>query len=320
MSQIDITILKQGIPGKKVLSCSLFKMTAAYRDFSKYERHFTQFLKYASKYLKDFVVRVYTDDSAKEECLRLSRDHDFVSVYHYNCPPLRDGPGHAGIFGMFPRFLPLFEEGLDIVWVTDIDITDSFLNPKLITAMKRNKADVFIASGLCAERKPWLHVKYPIIAHKFISFKTFPRQLLTRFLTKLISGEFDEFVAEINEYNTRSKTPTPVPYGMDEAFLNSSLYNYIKKKDLTVLVYKDYFVVNNMFTYKIENFPEKYDEYLKTYYRTQDSKMFPKAKAIYLQSIPKVVDIYPCLQEFIDVADQLKTSFVKVILIPSSEL
>jgi hypothetical protein len=320
MSQIEITVLKQGIPGKKVLSCSLFKMSSAYRDFSKYEAHFKQFLEYAEQNLPDFVVRVYTDDSAKEECLRLSNGKDYVSVYHYNCPLLKDGTMHIGIFGMFPRFLPLFEDGLDIVWISDIDITNSFLTPNLIPAMKRANADVYINTKLCSERKPWLNVKYPIIAHKIVSFRTFPRQLLTRFLTKLITGDFDEFVSRINEYNVR-KTPSKIPYGLDEAFLNSSLYGYMKRNDFTIFIHKDYFSINNLFTHKIKDFPEQYSRYLKQYYyMNQDPTLFPKSKAIFLKSIPLLVDDYPCMQEFLDVAADLKTSFVKSLVIPSSEL
>lgn len=319
MSQIEITVLKQGTPSKKVLSCSLFKMKSAYRDFSKYENHFKNFLE-RSKKLKGFEVRAYGDDTTKDILLKLSEKYDNASVYHYNCPEFKEGDGHIGIFGMYPRFLPLFEDGLEVVWVSDIDITDSFLDPQLLNVMKRNNADVFISSGLCSQRSPWQRVKYPIVAHKFITFQTFPKQLLTRYLNKLLKGELDDLVSAINEFNIRYRTPSKVPYGIDEGFLNSLLYNYIKKKDLTVLIYKDYFTVNNFFTYKIKDYPIEHTNFLLRYYRTQDPKMFAKAKQIFMENIPKLVDQQPCMQDFLDHADELKTSFIRKILIPSSNL
>jgi len=52
-------------------------------------------------------------------------------VIHFNCPEFREGEGHTGTFGTFPRFLPLFEKDLELVWVTDIDVIQSYLNPKI---------------------------------------------------------------------------------------------------------------------------------------------------------------------------------------------
>jgi hypothetical protein len=121
IQEIEITILKQGRPSKKVLSVSFYTMKDAYRRKEKYETNLKLFLKY-KKTLKGFETRIYTDDSGKDFALEAAKNDPTVSVYHFNYPPLREEEGHVGVFGSLVRFLPFFEPGLEIVWESDIDI------------------------------------------------------------------------------------------------------------------------------------------------------------------------------------------------------
>ena len=264
-------------------------------------------------------MRVYVDDTTKDVVLPIVQSYDSVSVYHYNCPPFRDGLGHTGIFGMMTRFLPLFEDGLDIVWISDIDISPTFLDPTIPAAMIRTDSDVFISTTICSERKPWLRVKYPIIAHRIISRIQFPKQLMTRFLNKVLNGEFSELISEINAYNSRKNDETIFPYGLDEAFVNSSIYNSIKKRDVNVIVHKDYFV-QNILTYNVETISQREKDTFVQFYRSPTPELFKKMKEIYRKHIPAIVDRYPCLQELLDNLSTFKTSFSNVSVISSSEL
>jgi hypothetical protein len=110
MSQIEIQILKQGTELKKVISVSFFTMKDAYRPANKYRISLIHFLDNVSRKRPEFSVRIYTDDSAKDECIRIAKKFSNVSVYHFNLPELREEVGHLGTFGTFPRFLPLFEK------------------------------------------------------------------------------------------------------------------------------------------------------------------------------------------------------------------
>jgi len=291
-------------------------MEKAYRDFSRYENNFKRFL-VESKNLKDFETRVYVDDTTKDIVLQLTSSHSDVSVYHFNCPQFRDGNGHVGVFGMIPRFLPLFEEGLNAIWVSDVDLLPDFLNPAILSSMKKTQSDVFINTVVCSQRKPWLNVKYPIIAYRFISFITFPKQLLTRFLNKVLSGELNDLISDINTYNSRKSSQDMFPYGLDEAFINTSIYKSIKKRDARVLVYKDYFL-QNILVYNIPNFPHA--EALNKFYRSPTPELFKKVKEIYKKYIPDILEDYPCVQEVINELDTFKTSFVKITVVPSSNL
>ena len=126
-NNLEITILKQGTPSKKVLSVSFFTMKDAYRPKEYYEKNLQQFLSY-KKILKGFETRIYTDDSGKDYALKATKNDPTVSIYHFNYPPLREEVGHIGTFGTFVRFLPLFESGLEVVWISDIDIFNSYLD------------------------------------------------------------------------------------------------------------------------------------------------------------------------------------------------
>jgi len=318
MSQIEITVLKQGIHTGHVVSTSFFKMVNGYRDFSKYEMFLKRFLE-QSRRLKDFEVRIYTDDSASDICLTLTQKYPSVSVYRYNCPDFREGNGHTGTFGTIVRFLPLFEKELKTVWVSDVDISSDFLDPNILAMMKKHNCQVFIDSMLCYSRRPWANVKYPIVAHRFISHIAFPRQILTKFLKKLASGELSDMITTINQYNARKSENLRFPYGMDEVFINGILYRNLKKHDANILFRVDYFIPN-LVAYNVPNFPKEADTVLERYYREKTPDLFRKSKEIFRKYVPMILNKYPCAVEVLNVLDGLKTSFTLIKVVSSSDL
>ena len=92
MSQIEIQILRQGIIHPNVMSTSFFTMGDSYRSFNKYQSYLETFFKQSSK-LKNFEVRVYTDDTGKDFALTASKNYPNVSIYHFNCAEFRDRGG-----------------------------------------------------------------------------------------------------------------------------------------------------------------------------------------------------------------------------------
>lgn len=312
MSQIEINVLKQGNISNNVISIAFFAMKNSYRPITFYQQKLKEFMN-RKKSLKGFETRIYTDDSGKKFCLKIA-DED-TTVIHYNCEPFRDGEGHVGTFGSIVRFLPLFEKDLETVWVSDIDIHPSFLDMSVLSAMDRNKCSVFIDSVLCYERKPWADVRYPIVAHRFISKLTFSKQIFTRFLNQLIDGKMKEMIDEINEYNSPLKKPnSKFPYGMDEVFLNGPIYKSIFKQSEKVMFRKDFFTESFM-VYNVEGFPDKYKFILKEYYRNPSNELFKKVKDIYEEYAPMLLDKYPCMQELVDKLPSFKNSFVEVSIV-----
>jgi hypothetical protein len=305
MSQIEISILKQANPPrKKVLSCSFFVMQGGYRDSSVYKNFLESMITRKSKTLKDFELRVYTDDSGKDFVLDIAKDQDHTSVYHYNCDYFREGQGHTGTFGTLVRFLPLFEEGLEVVWITDIDVQLYVLEPTIMNKMKHYKRDFYINSFVCYDRKPWTQVKYPIVAYKVISFVTFPKQLLTRFVTKLTNGDFSDVIAKINEYNDRKTPNDKFPYGTDELFMNGPLYNYIEKHKIPVYIMKGH-PITTFIKYKSKEITPQEIEFIDKFNYTPTKDGFVRLKKLYKRLIPGLLEEMPCLQEVLDKIDHL---------------
>jgi hypothetical protein len=302
MSQIETEIVKQGTPSRKVLSCSFFTMHDAYRNVARYEKNLVKFLKQKNQ-LKGFETRIYTDKTGLETVLKVATDPD-VTVIKFNCAEFREGNGHVGTFGTLVRFLPLFED-LDTVWVTDIDIPDRYLAPSSLVP----DADIQLGTYLCYNRKVYGR-KYTILAGKLISRVRFSKSLLTNFIHKVHSGDFNETIKELNNANIR-KPSSKFPYGMDEVFMNTSFYDSIRRHDLRCQVTK-IFNVLNLLKYNTPITKDEEEIILDGYLRPS-YKNVKKVKDTYLKLIPYALEKYPCLQDFIDNKDKMN-NFLELYL------
>jgi hypothetical protein len=307
MSQIEIKVLKQGRQSSHVLSTCFFTMSGAYRKVDVYKQNLKSFVDKRTS-LSGFETRIYTDNTGKDFVLELVKDKEDVTVLQYDCPYFREGDGHTGTFGTIVRFLPLFEKGLETVWISDIDIVDGFLNPDLVTLLKKNKCDLFIDSLICYERKPFANVDTPIVGYRFISTVTFPKQVLTHYLTKVINGDLDEFIQLLNDTNERKQPNPKFPYGMDEAFLNGPLYNNIRRHSLKALNHKSY-NIPNFIVHNASNVLKKEIDLFRRYYQSPSPAVFRQVKQIYKKYLPEVIPKYPCLQEFSDKLDTFTKNF-----------
>jgi hypothetical protein len=310
---IEINILKQGRPSKKVLSVSFYTMKDAYRIKEKYELNLKMFLNY-KKTLKGFETRIYTDDSGKDFALKAAQHDPNVSVYHFNYPPLREknGIGHIGVFGSLVRFLPFFEHGLDIVWESDIDIYNrpySFLNPMYISKMKSMGATFAYRNLFCYEEvnSRIYHRAYTIICNTMISTKTFPKKLFYDFLDCLVNPtpSMKTSLQLLNDQLKKRKKPTSqIPYLSDELFLNTTFYDYLIDTNVRCCVINDYnfveYLLNTLYLLSKE------DQFLvKKFNKYHTFFLFNKIKELYKEKLPQLVKHFPCVQEMIDRFDIL---------------
>jgi len=318
MSQIDIKILKQGISSRKVLTCCFFTMEGAYRNFSQYIGNLKRFLMLSER-LHDFEVRIYTDDTGKDIALDVSEGMPKVTVLHYDCPQFREGKGHKGIFGMFVRFLPLFED-LDVAWCSDIDIPDHYINSKEVPDLIKYNCDVYISTSVCYNMKPWGR-DYSIIAHKFITQVQFPKALLTRFLNMITEGKLADNIALINKSNQEmshtKKAISDVPYGLDELFLNTYIYNWISKKNLRALVSTDYGSTRIL----TSTLKKEHTKLILMHYYYPTQRTFLRLKQLLEKSEPsQELENEDCYKEFMKVIPRLKNSFVVDSIIEGKNL
>lgn len=317
MSQIDIKVLKQGFSSRKVITCCFFTMDGAYRNFSQYIGNLKRFLVLTDK-LPDFEVRIYTDDTGKDIALEVSEGKPRVSVMHYDCPQFREGKGHKGTFGMFVRFLPMFED-LEVAWCSDIDLPDHYIDSKELNKLVRNNCDVYVSSLICYNMKPWGR-EYSIIAHKFITRVQFPKALLTRFLNMITDGKLKDTVDLINDYNQSSNTKkaiSEIPYGMDELFLNTYIYNWISKKNLHVLVSMDYGSTRVL----MNTLSKEHKDLIAKHYYYPTHQTFAKLKQLLERGEPsKLLGDEECYRKFLKVLPKLKNSFVVDSIIEGKNL
>jgi hypothetical protein len=312
MSQIEITVLKQGIPSRNVVTCCLFTTEDSYRIFNQYVGDFKRFLT-QTDHLKTFEVRVYTDDTAKDIVLEAAGENPRVTILHFNCPQFREGKGHVGMFGTLVRFLPIFED-LDTVWCSDIDIPSRYLDPKLLQTVVEQKYNFLISTYSCYEKKVW-GTKNTILAGRFISRMQFPRALLTLFLNRVSDGKLEEKIEEINSGNIR-KPRSDFPYGMDEYFLNTYIYNTLKTRNSKILVQKDYLDSEIIFRSKVKEEKELLLKYF--YYPTHER--FLKLKKLLLAYTPLYLDTHPCYKDTLDNLSKMKNSFILLTSVRGSEL
>ena len=309
MSQIKITVLKQGKVSRNVISCSYFTMESAYRSFNKYTVALKEFLGHTHAKLRDFEVRIYTDDTGKDIALHVSKNYPSVSVLHYDCPQFREGKGHVGLFGTLVRFLPHFED-LDIAWCSDIDLLGYSFDREVIKRLEDNSCNIYISNFKnCYERNSW-SPKTHIVANKFITRTQFPRALLTRFLNNISNGIFDDTIELLNRAN-HSKPPSKVPYGVDELFLNRYMTNSIKNNNYRVIIDKEYRLMATRMVLTEEEDAIFYRHYLNPSYEN-----FIKLKRILQTAPPK--EKYKndlCFKELKEALPLLKRqSFLTVIV------
>jgi len=309
-SNLEITVLKQGTPSKKVLSCCFFTMKDAYRSKEIYEYNLQTFLKYKIQ-LKGFETRIYTDDSGKDIVLKAVKEDPSVTILHFNFQPFREESGHIGTFGTLVRFLPLFEPGLEVVWVSDIDIPAYYLDKRLVS----KKAD-FIYRTFPAYKSNIYGRAYTIVANAMISFQTFPKQLFTRFLNQLTAPTklLQSTLALLNKQLEIKHQPTSrIPYGIDEYFMNTIMYNYIIEK-----MYKCYIIKDYGYTFihlKHEKLLTKeQDKLYWNYLKYPSSSAFSSLKKLYLEKAPLIEDKYP------GVTTSITDSFIKIFHKQGDEL
>lgn len=316
MSQIELRTLKQGLETHKIISASFFTMTDAYRKLAVYESNLKHFSRISQ--LPGFCVRLYTDDSGQDIALRVTEKYDHITVIHFNCPEFREEVGHVGTFGTIVRFLPLFEPH-ELVWVSDIDIPADYLEPYHIKDMETAKADVHFRTFLCYDTKVYGR-HYTIAAGTIISKIKFPKQILTKFLNKLADGGLSETIERLNTANLpRKKTPSKIPYGIDEVFTNTVFYDYMIRHDIRCLVIKDYASAGLYLRYR-DLLTEGEVRIFERYYTKFEKELVPRMKYILSKKLPQIVGEKPCLQEILDLMPTIRSSFMKLYVVKGKEL
>jgi hypothetical protein len=306
---------------KNLMSFVIFKMRGPYRSFDKYINYLKNLINnfYDKAKNADFDMRVYFDNSCKNEIKSLIEKYKQVEFYKFNYQPLRIGEFHNGTFGSIIRLLPIFnkeDSSYDYIWIDDIDIHN--IDFTLMKIIKERNIKTFIHSMFCYIR-PWIKsntvLNFPLITNIKLDMN-----ILTKYLNDIVNNKYKKIIDEIIKYrNDKFKYDYDVkfPYGMDEYFTNSiinddltkNLYIY-KEFDISRMLKKIY--LSNLIKDKREN--DIVNELLKLYnilWKTVDKKIRNQIINTYIKLFNKIdknnmqkyfilINSTDCLNEYYD--------------------
>lgn len=225
------TVFKgESVDGRtKIVSVSLFRMKKSYRGFSKYLDFCIDFIEKVEKVLPDWILRIYVDESVQpNEIDQLKASN--VELVVYKCDDFWDAESgtHEGTFGTFMRFLPMFSaQKYEAMVSSDIDVDVFMLD--YFKYLDKHAEQVGFINQLCYNT--WIpeDLKYSILAGGIYTKVVFPRVLLTNFLKEVKTGSVSLKIIKDTDRDTF------VPYGTDEYFLTTKLYNYLEANRIKVM-------------------------------------------------------------------------------------
>jgi hypothetical protein len=259
---IEIKEVKKVEGKKKLLICVVgFKMKNSYNPSSNYTDGLIKQLESLDDINKDFVYRMYYDDSITgdpdwEKVMKEMKKRPYTELYKYECKTVKSGKYHDGVFGTFVRFLPIFETKKERDWdvFTSMDI-DTPINKEyfdILNKFQESKQEFFIKSPKCYHLKPYLNnlefsKKYSLAinAMGFSSKITFNSKLLFNYLDDIVNdGEnFKNFLRD-NEFDSpsylKNKENDRFVYGIDEYFLTDIVLKDLRKREIPILIYNWY--------------------------------------------------------------------------------
>jgi len=236
---------------KKIFTMCIFNMKQdSYKKFE--EEYYVPMLKLLNglqKLFPDWGFIIYidyfmikTNYNLVKDLLNKYDENSRFLIYFYFIPKFlnEDNTNHEGTSGTMVRFIPFFDEEnkYDIMWCIDIDeLMNMFVITKkyfLDVFLEKKDVEFMVLSNTLhryLSRYP-LNKKYLIVAKGFVSKVQFPAYLLVNFM----SPDRIKYDYEVERYAKGKKMSRRFPYGGDEWFLNTSLYDYIERKNMNVMV------------------------------------------------------------------------------------
>ena len=310
---------------KNLMSFVIFKMIGPYRSFDKYINYLINLINkfYNIAKNENFDMRVYFDNSCQNEIKPLIEKYKQIEFYKFNYQPLRIGEFHNGTFGSIIRLLPIFDKedsSYDYIWIDDIDIYNLDFN--LMKIIKEKHLKTLIHSMFCYNR-PWIKSNY-VINFPLITNIKLDINILNNYLNNIVNNKYKDIIKEIIKYRSdkfKYDYDIKFPYGMDEYFTNSIIYNDLtinqynyKEYDISRMLKKIY--LSNLIKDKREN--DIFNEILKLYdllWKTTNKKIRNEIINTYIKLFNKIdknnlikyfdlINSSSCLNEY---NDYLKT-------------
>lgn len=238
----------------KLISVSLFRMIDTYKNPLKYYIWLLEFVKNMNEINPTFKIAIFIDLSVTRnpdgtpydygvKMIEQLKNNNKLDIYLYNDERFKINKYyHDGTYGTFIRFLPSFNHNnfskYKIVYISDIDFTLQELidYKKIYTKFEKSKCKFsFVNSNICYP-KPWVtkKQKFIILGGMIFSKIKLPENLLNDYLNKLNKNKID--LSQLLKDRRTKNEKTGMPYGIDELFLNTIIYNYLLKNKIKILL------------------------------------------------------------------------------------
>jgi len=261
---------------QNIVSSCFFKMdTGGYKSFSKYTKGLSNLSILVKKLLPGFRIRLFIDNTiySDVELMKDIQKLNNVDCVVYHCPnfiEMKSGHEyHLGIFGMFVRYMTMFNfphNDAGHVIIYDIDVSDPQqqnedywrLNTyNTVTKLYPNLDDTYLSiSGrlfhVNVKNKFIYHNKFIVpyvISSKIINFKKMPHNIFSDFLTHINKTETRYTNYIITKELEAKKCSKYICFGVDEYFINNIVITYLLEHKMPVLIRYTYHILQPFFFY-----------------------------------------------------------------------
>jgi len=288
---------------KNLISISIFKMLDVDKNFSSYLNGLKKTIEFFSLNNK-FDIRIYFDDSCKDEIEKDIKDYKNVEFYKFNCKLLRKGIFHDGILGTLSCLLPLTEKLYDYIYITNIRHSIELYNDEIIEYVMQNNIDTYFDSlpndtklNYNNNKNNQYNIELPLLTKVKLDIKIF-----NDYINDIINNKYETLINKIltsKDYEYFYNYKVKYPYGMDKYFLNNIIYDQLTSETYYVNVSYDlYKMIDNIYRfnyYKIHKFNDREKsilEELKQLSFLNKTNNDKKIKAQIINLIVKFIDKY----------------------------
>ncbi len=245
---------------KNIVSVSFFKIFGGgYKNFNIYINGFLKLQKLVLKEKKyNFWIRLFIEKSIynDKELFNKISNLEKVEIVVYSCEKYlqpENSNHHFGIFGMFVRYLPMFDfpnNDANIVMIMDMDdyyIFDENINlindidTKYINKLYLLKSGYLSKNVVHKHNFLYKNHIYPYtVSPRFTNFKRFNNSLITdyfkNFNNKNIKQLINSYGFLLDNIDEKLKKYKNFVYGIDENFLNFNLTSYLIDNNIPYVV------------------------------------------------------------------------------------
>ncbi len=250
-----------------IISMSFFKMKKGYKKFYIYINGLKKTIKFRKKYLPNFKLRIFVDKSIidDKEIMAIMNSDKNIQLVEYLCPNYlaKDKYYHKGTFGTLVRFFPMFDfpnnDAKDVmIWDIDLNNEDLFIANTIYQFINNNNLRLpFIYYGnmfLVNDNLPY------IFAGRLYNFKRLSTEPIIEFITNI---DKQIITKEIYLKKMKDYKETNIKYGIDELFLNATLFPYLIENNIKYGYYIKYGISYIFYYNQYNSNHPKNTEYLK---------------------------------------------------------